>query len=197
MDMDVPLELSFKGIKNTDPIEAVVREKVAKLERVCGHLNSCRVAIEKPQRHQDVGREYRVRIDMTVPPGHELVVKRESSKGDMHDPLDIVIRDAFNAAARRLEKLAAQQQGEVKSHPDQQTAGVVDKLFPEGGYGFLRAVDTQEEIYFHRNSVLHDGFDRLAVGTGVRYIAEMGLKGPQATTVQIVESQRAPTQGAE
>lgn len=192
--MDVPLELSFKGIANTGEVEAIVREKAGKLERVCEHLTSCRVAVEIPQKHQDAGNPYRVRIDMTVPPGHELVVKRESSKGDMHDPLEIVLRDAFNAAARRLERLAEQQQGQVKTHPDQQNAAVVHKLFPEEEYGFLRTIDTQEDVYFHKNSVLHDDFDRLAVGTGVRFTMEIGEKGPQATTVQIVEKQGSPAE---
>jgi len=71
---------------------------------------------------------------------------------------------------------------------------VIHQLFPEEGYGFLRTVDTQDEIYFHRNSVLHDDFDRLAIGLGVRYAAELGEKGPQATSVQIVDKPRPPLQ---
>ena len=38
-------------------------------------------------------------------------------------------------------------------------------------------MDTQDEVYFHRNSVLHDDFDRLTIGMGVRYVAEDGEKG--------------------
>jgi len=192
--MQVPLEMSFKGIVNTDEIEDLIRLKVAKLERVCGYLSSCRVAVEKRQEHQSVGNPYRVRIDMTVPPGHELVIRRETSQGNMHDPLEVVLRDAFSAAVRRLEKLVKLQQGEVKTHPDQQVTAVVHKLFPQEGYGFLRTIDTQEEIYFHRNSVLHGDFDRLKIGMGVRYTAETGVKGLQATTVQIVGTVGAPVE---
>ena len=192
--MQVPLEMSFKGIVNTDEIEDLIRLKVAKLERVCGYLSSCRVAVEKRQEHQSVGNPYRVRIDMTVPPGHELVIRRETSQGNMHDPLEVVLRDAFSAAVRRLEKLVKLQQGEVKTHPDQQVTAVVHKLFRQEGYGFLRTIDTQEEIYFHRNSVLHGDFDRLKIGMGVRYTAETGVKGLQATTVQIVGTVGAPVE---
>jgi hypothetical protein len=32
------------------------------------------------------------------------------------------------------------------------------------------------EIYFHRNSVLRDDFARLAVGTRVTYVEEMGWR---------------------
>jgi cold shock CspA family protein len=192
--MRVPLEIAFKGIEHTDEIEALIREEADKLERVCNYMMSCRVAVENRQQHQEVGNPYRVRIDMTVPPGHELVVRREPSKGNMHDPLEIVIKHAFTSAARQLRKLVELQRGTVKSHPDQQVTAVVHKLFPNEGYGFLRTVDTQDEIYFHRNSVLHDDFDRLTIGMGVRYMAEQGEKGLQATSVQIVDRPRTPVE---
>ncbi len=190
--MKIPLEIAFKGIPHTDEIEALIREEADKLDRVCSYMMSCRVVVEKRQQHQEVGNPYRVRIDMTVPPGHELVIRREPSQGDMHDPLPIVIKHAFTAAARQLRKLVEEQRGAVKTHPEQQVTAVVHKLFPDEGYGFLRTVDTQEEIYFHRNSVLHHDFDRLAIGMGVRYTAETGEKGLQATSVQIVDKPRTP-----
>jgi cold shock CspA family protein/ribosome-associated translation inhibitor RaiA len=190
--MKIPLEIAFKGIEHTDEVETLIRGEADKLDRVCDYMMSCRVIVEKRQQHQEVGNPYRVRIDMTVPPGHELVVKREPSKGDMHDPLDIVIKHAFTAAARQLRKLAELQRGTVKTHPEQQVTAVVHKLFPLEGYGFLRTVDTQDEVYFHRNSVLHDDFSRLAIGMGVRYMEEEGEKGLQATSVQIVDTPRTP-----
>jgi cold shock CspA family protein len=55
-------------------------------------------------------------------------------------------------------------------------------------------VDTQDEIYFHRHSVLHDEFDRLTIGLGVRYTAQLGDKGLQATSVQIVDTPRTPVE---
>jgi cold shock CspA family protein len=192
--MKIPLEIAFKGIEHTDEVEALIREEADKLDRACNYMMSCRVAVEKRQQHQEVGNPYRVRIDMTVPPGHELVVKREPSKGDMHDPLEIVIKHAFTSAARQLRKLVELQRGTVKTHPDQQVTAVVHKLFPQEGYGFLRTVDTQDEVYFHRNSVLHDGFNRLAIGMGVRYMAEDGEKGLQATSVQVVDTPRTPVE---
>ncbi len=192
--MRVPLEVSFRGIHKSDQIESLIQEKADKLGRVCGRLMSCRVAVEKPQRYLHSGNPYRVRIDMTVSPGHELVVKREPGKGNMHDPLDVVIRDAFNSATRQLQKIAQQQRREIKSHPTQNATAIVHKLFPEAGYGFLRTLETQQEVYFHKNSVLHGAFDRLRTGTSVRHNAELGNEGLQATSIQIVERQGAPVE---
>ena len=41
------------------------------------------------------------------------------------------------------------------------------------------------EIYFHRNSVTNGGFDKLAIGDEVRFVAQHSesAEGPQASTV--------------
>jgi cold shock CspA family protein len=57
------------------------------------------------------------------------------------------------------------------------------RLDPSGEFGFLETGDGQE-IYFHRNSVLNDGFAKLGVGSRVTFAEEQGDKGPQATTVK-------------
>lgn len=178
--------VSFKDIVKTPEIEALIQKKIAKLERFCDYLISCRVIIEQPQRHQEVGNPYRVRIDMKVPPAHELVVQEPSSKGDMHDPLNVVITKTFHKAERILKGLVEKQRGNIKFHPQQQVMGIVHSLFPEQGYGFIKTVDTQQDIYFHHNSVLHNEFNDLQLGTGVRFNAEEGNKGIQASSVEIV-----------
>ena len=181
MAMEVPLELAFKDVQRTDLIDEFVQEKLEKLEKVCDHIVSCRLTVEKPQRHQ-----HSARLVVRVPPGHEIVAKRESSTGDMHEQLITVLNDVFEAAHRQLQALVDRQQGLVKRHPEKEAMALVVRFFREDGYGFLRTAD-DTEIYFHRNSVLHDDFDRLEVGTGVRYEVEEGEKGPQATTVELVE----------
>ncbi len=185
--MKVPLEILFRGVERTEAIETLIREKAAGLEKVCNYIISCRVAVELPQEHQKSGRPYRVRITLYVPPGHEVVVRRESSEGMLHDELSSVIREAFEAARKQLKKLVEKQRGETKSHPaEAETKAFVVRLFREDGYGFLKALDGRE-LYFHKNAVLHDDFDRLEIGTGVRFEEAMGEKGPQASTVQVVD----------
>ena len=50
----------------------------------------------------------------------------------------------------------------------------------------IRTIDDDRQFYFHRNSVLHDDFDNLTVGTEVRFTPELGDQGPQASSVQVV-----------
>jgi cold shock CspA family protein len=184
--MQIPLEITFRDVRKTESIEKLIREKVAKLEKTCDYMVSCRIAVEMPQRHQQTGNPFHVRIDMRVPPGHELVVKRESSQGKINGTLPQTLREAFSAAGRQLKELVKKQRAEVKTHPEQEQIAFVEKLFKKEGYGFIRTKDGRE-MYFHRNSVLNNDFQRLEIGTGVRFEEVSGVKGPQTSTLQIVD----------
>jgi cold shock CspA family protein len=147
------------------------------------------IAIEKIHDQPSHGSPYRVRIDLTVPPGHELVAESNPSEPNQHVKLDAVIRDAFSMAERQLKELTRRQRESEKSKTNdsaQDTIALVTKLFPEQDYGFLKTLDGQD-VYFHRNSVLHGDFDRLELGTGVRYVAQEDDQGLRASTVQIVD----------
>lgn len=151
-------------------------------------MGGCKIAIEKPQKHQRSGNPFRIRISVTVPPEHELVVTRESSEGDLHEQLPAVIRGAFSAMRRQLRKLVEKQHGDVKKSTG--TSRWVDccsGCFREQEYGFIKS-PAGEEVYFHKNSLAGDDFDRLEVGTGVQWHQQEGNKGPQASTVRIVNN---------
>ncbi|MEJ2726473.1 MAG: HPF/RaiA family ribosome-associated protein [Deltaproteobacteria bacterium] len=184
--MRVPPEISFRNVDKTEFIENLIRKKISRLDRLCDYITSCRVAVESPQQHQQSGQPFRVRINLKVPPGHELVATREPSEGDIHSELPAILRDAFDAIERQLNKLVEQQRGETKKHPEQEINAFVSTIFKDEDYGFLKTLEGRD-IYFHRNSVVQDDFDRLVEGTGVRYVEEQGEEGPQASTVQIVD----------
>lgn len=167
----------------SEAIEAHIREKAAKLDLFYDRITRCRVVVEAPHRHHHKGKLFNVRIDMTVP-GGELVVNRDPSKRAAHEDVYVAIRDAFDAARRKLQDFARRQRGDTKTHDAARRAHVA-KLFPEEGYGFLETSEGKE-IYFHRNSVLEPGFDQVKVGTVVVFTEEQGGKGPQASTVKPV-----------
>ena len=122
-----------------------------------------------------------------MPPNHDLAAKKAKVIHDMPQQLPALINLAFGALERQLKKTAQLRRGEAKNREnlDGQPHGIVEKLFDEG-YGFLREVGDERQVYFHRNSVLHDDFERLAVGTEVRFTPQDGDDGPQASSVQIV-----------
>ena len=175
--MRLPLEISSRDFELTDAIQANIEERAEKLDRFYDRLMSCRVAIEAPHQSQRKGVVHHLRIDMTVP-GGELVVKREPN-----EDLYVAISDAFDTAERQLQEYAEKQRGDVKHHEETPRARV-SRLFPERGYGFLTTLDGRE-VYFHQNSVLGNKFKDLKIGTEVRFVEELGDKGPQASTVRV------------
>lgn len=172
--MEIPLEVSTRRLELSPPLEAEVRERADKLDRLYGRLTSCRIALEGPSQHHNEGGPYRVRIDITVP-GSELVAAKEAAT------LAAAMNDAFDAAERQVKEFAERRRGYVKA-PAGGNHGTVIRIFPEEGFGFLTDEEGRE-IYFHRNAVLEPGFDSLAVGAVVRYAVEQGLEGPQASAV--------------
>ena len=180
--MELPLQVTLRDVSPSEAVEGYIRERAAKLDIFCNSIMSCRVVVEAPVRHHRKGGPFKVRIDLTVP-GDELVVNRQAD-----EDLYVAIREAFDAARRRLEDYVRRQRGAVKTHEAPPQARV-SKLFPGEGYGFLETPDGHE-IYFHRNSVLDGGFDRLEIGTEVRFAEEEGDQGPQASTVAIIGKQR-------
>lgn len=107
--MNVGLELSVQGVGRDPELESLVREQVAKLEKVCDQLSSCRVAVERPHQHERSGSPFRVRVEMTVPPGHDLAVVSNPLDHDMHENLSTVVIATFKVARRRLQKLVDRQ----------------------------------------------------------------------------------------
>ena len=184
--MEVPPEITFRGLEKSDEIETHILDKAAKLDDIHPGLVSCRVAVEREQEHQRTGSPYRVRVVVRIPPGKELVGRREPGEGEINERLQTAVTAAFDAVRRQLIKTKDKQQGKVKTDPGQEMVGYVVRLLRDQGYGFIRDVDGRE-IYFHENAVLQDDFKRLEIGTGVRYFPSVGEKGPQASTVKIVD----------
>lgn len=181
--MQIPLQISFRGMEPSEAVEANVREKAEKLDHYFDRIMGCRVMVEAHHHHHHKGSIYHVRIDITVP-GHELVVSREPTEHQSHEDVYVAIRDAFDAAKRQLEDHARRRRGDVKTH-EGMPEGQIARLMPAEGYGIIAAADGRE-IYFHRNSVVDADFDSLQEGQTVRFVEEQGEKGPQASTVHWV-----------
>jgi ribosomal subunit interface protein len=187
--MESPVQVTFRDIPSTPSLSAHVERRAAKLDTFFSRIMSCHVVVEAPYRHSKHGARFHVRIDLHLP-GRELVVTKnlDDSKEDAHAAID----DAFSDAERALEAHARLLQPDMKTH-SRQPQGVVKTIFPTRGYGFIGADGDGREVYFHKNSVLGARFEKLAVGTRVRFAEEDGDKGPQASTVHVLSS--APSKG--
>jgi cold shock CspA family protein/ribosome-associated translation inhibitor RaiA len=185
--MQTAPELIFHDVERSTWVETYILERVQRLDRFADGITSCRVSLARDQASHQKGNRYSVMVEVRTPPNHDLAARKAKVIRDMQAQLPALINLAFGAIERQLKKTAERRRYDEKRH-DGQPHGIVEKLFDEG-YGFLRAVDDDRQVYFHRNSVLHGDFERLAIGTEVRFTPQDGEQGPQASSVQIVAKQ--------
>jgi ribosomal subunit interface protein len=179
--MQLPLQVMFRNMEPSAAIEARIRERAQGLERYYDRIMSCRVAVELHHRHHQQGNLFHVRVDLKVPDG-EIVANREPAEHHAHEDVYVAIRDAFDATRRQLEDYARRRRGVVKEHAAA-PHGRIAELLPDSG-----KIETPDGrlVYFHKNSIVDASFDRLEIGTEVRFAEEMGELGPQASTVHVV-----------
>ncbi|NDC24535.1 MAG: HPF/RaiA family ribosome-associated protein [Proteobacteria bacterium] len=151
------------------------------LDRFFPGIMGCRIVLDNPHRHSHHGQLFHVTIDLTVP-GKELVVRRCPDEHKSHADAYLAIRDAFREIRRQLQDHLRLRRGFTKQHVSPPHAHV-RVIFPHQGYGFLETKDGRE-LYFHKNSVLHNAFNRLKAGDEVKFHETTGDEGPQASTVE-------------
>jgi ribosome-associated translation inhibitor RaiA/cold shock CspA family protein len=177
------LEIAFHNIKPSPALEAEIRERFAKLEKLCDRLTACRVSVEALHKQHRSGNVYEVHIDMLVP-GAELVVSRAPHKAkEKYASPDVYtsLRYAFEAAERQLKKYNRQLTGEMKRH-ESEFFGQVAETHPEEDWGYVLD-NTGQLLYFHRNAVIDGSFDNLKRGDAVDYVRGDGETGPTAIKV--------------
>jgi cold shock CspA family protein len=191
--MESPTEIVYRHMESSPALEARVQEHVAHLEHLHPRIVHCRVVIEAPHRRHRRGKLYRVSIRLDIP-GKNIAVGREGRLDHAHEDVYVALRDAFDAAARRLQDRARIMRGKVKHH-EAGPHGTVARMVPEEDHGFI-ALSDGREIYFHRNSVTDGGYDSLEVGSEVRVTVATGDSphGPHASTVQPVGKHHIPAE---
>ena len=187
--MDIPIEIVFHNMESSPTLEAEIRDRIGKLERLYERLVGCRVSVEQLHRRHQTGNLYEVHIDLRVP-GEEIVISRETHRAreKFLDPdAGVALRNAFKTAERRLVDFKRRQHGEVKLH-EEPFAGQVSQLYPAEDHGFLLTHEGTQ-LYFHRNSLMQRDFDALQVGDRVHFVETVGDTGPIASKVWRAEGE--------
>ncbi len=185
--MRLPLQITYRNVSPSESIERCIRERAESLDRFSDRIMACRVVVEARHRRHHQGSLFHLRVDITVP-GEEIVVSREPALHRTHEDVYVAIRDAFDAARRRLEDSARRHRRQLKVH-EAPPRGRIVRLDAINDCGFIGTPDGRE-IYFHRNSLLNAELERLVEGDVVRFHEEPGEQGPPASTVHL-ESARA------
>lgn len=176
--MKLPLQIVMHDIPHSGAVENDIRSRVDKLDQFYPDIMRCRVVVGLDGKHKHQGKQFNVRIDLTVP-GNEIVVARHRG-----EDLYVVLRDAFDATKRRLEDFARRQRGDVKTH-EPLVQGHVARIQADAGYGFIATADGRE-LYFSRENVVRPLFENLQIGMAVTFLEAAAAEGLQAKRVSAV-----------
>jgi len=181
--MQKPLKIIFHGLAHSDAIENNIRKKVEKLETIYPRLTACRVVIDAEHHHQHQGNLYQVKVELSVP-NNDIIVSHDQHDKHEREDAYVAIRDAFDAAKRKLEDYSNIQHRRKKLH-QKMPRGKVSKLIPEEDYGIIETLDGNE-VYFHRNSVVDSDYDALKIGAEIRFAEQQDPRGLRASSVHVI-----------
>jgi ribosome-associated translation inhibitor RaiA len=111
--MPADVQIAFRGMETSPSVEAQVRRRAEELDQFSNRIAACRVVMEAAHRRHQQGTIYNVRIELTVP-GGTLVVNREPGADHAHEDLHVAVRDAFDAARRKLQDHMQKLDGRTK-----------------------------------------------------------------------------------
>jgi cold shock CspA family protein/ribosome-associated translation inhibitor RaiA len=183
--MERPLQIVFKDTASSEFLEKLIRQRADRLERKHPHIIGCRVVVDVPHRSPESGKPpLAVAVEVDVPNKKTIVGHDEQERREMKNDHYAVVNRAFAAAERQLKSSVAIQRHEVKHHEGGSVTGLVVRLFPDQGYGFIE-VSGSTDLYF-ASDVANGSFDHLKVGSMVEVTRAPidGPMGPQASSVK-------------
>jgi ribosomal subunit interface protein len=172
------LEIESRNVGMTPRWKTEIESRIADLQQRHQDLIHARVSLTKNLHHKKLANVAEALIVVTLPGRHTMTSRKEDKT------FEEAIRTAFDAMAIELRK-----HRDKRGRTDERTSplppfrGVISKLFPIEGYGFILK-EGGGEVYFHKHALQGLTFEELTDGTDVAFNIEEGNKGPQATTVQ-------------
>lgn len=173
------LQIESRNVGMTPRWKEEIEKRMADLQGDHDDLVHGRVTLTKNPHHKKAKNVAEALVVVTLPGRHTLTSRKEEKT------FEEAIRAAFFSIDIELKKYREKRASKEVRHPPIPLRGVVCKLFPQEGYGFILQ-EGGGEVYFHRNAVHGMEFTELEDGKEVAFNVEEGKKGPQATTVNPV-----------
>ncbi len=172
------LEIESRNIAMTPRWKTEIEKRMAQLQRGREDIIHGRVTLTKNRHHKKFANLAEALVLVTVPKRHTMTARKEDKT------FEEALRGAFDAMAIELRKYREKRADKVvRTEPLPSLRGVVSKIFPDEGYGFI-IKDGGGEVYFHKHSLKGMPFTELEDGREVIFEVEPGEKGVHATIVQ-------------
>jgi hypothetical protein len=105
--MQIAPQITFEGSESSDAARAQILGEIARLETHNQRVTGCRVTVIAPSPKHRHGTGFQVHIWLTLPPHENVVVNHSVSDDARHEHAHVAIKDAFRAARRQVDDLAA------------------------------------------------------------------------------------------
>lgn len=113
--MTIDVQISFRHMDSSETLEALIRERAAELGQFSDRITTCRVVVEAASKHHRHGNPYHIHVDLVIP-GSMIVVDRDPGNAHAHEDPYTAVRDAFEAARRRLREHLRRQDDRSRPH---------------------------------------------------------------------------------
>lgn len=173
------LHIESRNVAMTPRWQTEIEERTADLQAGHDDLLHGRVTLTKNPHHKKAKNVAEALVVVNLPGRHTIMARKEDKT------FEEAIRAAFAAVEIELRKYREKRASTDIRVPPIPLRGVICKLFPKEGYGFILQ-EGGGEVYFHRHALHGLTFDQLEDGMEVAFNVEPGEKGPQATTVNPV-----------
>ncbi len=114
--MKLPLQITFRNVDPSVAMEARIRALAGRLEKFSARITSCRVIVESVSHRRHQGALFLVRIVIAVPRG-EISTGDARRRDHAHEDPYVALRDAFDAARRKLEDHVRRQRRRINVRP--------------------------------------------------------------------------------
>jgi ribosome-associated translation inhibitor RaiA len=105
--MQIAPEITFEGSDSSDAAHAQILGEIERLETHNDRITGCRVKVIAPSHKHRHGTGFQVHIWLTLPPHENIVVDNSKSDDVRYEHANVAIKDAFAAARRQVDALAA------------------------------------------------------------------------------------------
>jgi hypothetical protein len=105
--MQIAPQITFEGSDSSDAARAQILSEIKRLENHNRRITGCRVKVIAPSQKHRHAVGFQVHIWLTVPPHENIVVNHTGTDDARNEYARVVIKDAFAAARRQVDALAA------------------------------------------------------------------------------------------
>jgi hypothetical protein len=105
--MQIAPEITFEGSEPSPAARGVILKEIDRLETHNHRITGCRVTVIAPSYKHRHGTGFQIHIWLTIPPHENIIVNHSPVDDARHEHVEVAIKDAFAAARRQVDALAA------------------------------------------------------------------------------------------